>query len=263
MNKMNGNKILKEAKDDEADLVISYFMNKAKLFFILEHFKDIPADLTQSNNRIRGIVKAAKEGNIDVGVLEIDKKSRRYFEKQTFSDLFIMTGISCFEKYCKDWFVWGLKYSPNRLNFFGKKQILVLELIKSKDIKETLINKIVDDINFQNTEICNNMFKEVFNFEIFDPRDERYKFEKYLNHRHIISHNLGFIDNTYIKKMKQDKLRYGNLLVLKEDELLDFEDRLDNIIDRIKTNMTKIIYLEIEKNIKNDNNLNKNFANTA
>lgn len=107
----------------------------------------------------------------------------------------------------------------------------------------------MDDINFQNTEICNNKFKEVFGFEIFDT-DERYKFEKYVKHRHTISHNLGHIDNKYLEETKGDYLQHGNLILRNEGDLQDFEDQLNNIIDRIKTNMTKIIYLDLEKNIK-------------
>ncbi|CAG0979356.1 MAG: hypothetical protein OIN86_16805 [Candidatus Methanoperedens sp.] len=269
MNKMNGNKILKEAYEDIKSIVLSYYMNKVKLFFILKRFKDIQVDLTnmskatisadfvneKDNIDLRRAWKIDK--NDDIFTLKFDEKTGNYFEKQTFSDLYIMTGISCFEKYCKDWFILGLKYCPNRLNFFSKKQISVYELIKSKDIKENLINKIVDDINFQNTEICSNKFKDVFGFEIFETIDEKYKFEKYVNHRHIISHNLGYIDKSYIEKTKLDDLLSGQLILddllsgqlifLREDELQDFEGRLDNIIERIATNIGEIIHLELKK----------------
>ena len=174
------------------------------MLVILEHCKSISEEVRKSikgnplDNKVMAYVDKTSEDSLGLFVNEDDAS---LLKEQTFNELLIVAGISTFEKCCKDFFAWGLKYSPLRLNIFGDKSVLVSDIIRSKDPKQTIIEKIVDDINFQDAEICNNSFKKVFGVKVFKNREERYKFEKYLNHRHIISHNCGYIDIAYLKKM--------------------------------------------------------------
>lgn len=245
MNEIDETKILEDAKKDSRNIALSYHLDMIRLNTILEHCKSLSVDIT--NNKIFGIVEASQDGSLELVV-----ENMPLFEKQTFNELFIVTGISYFEKYCKDWFIWGLKYSPKRLNIFGNKQITFLEVTKSKDIKQTLINKIVDDINFQEALTCDNIFRKVFGFKIFDNREERYKFEKYLNHRHVISHNLGYIDDNFIERAGLDGKYAGGLLFIDDDELEDLKNLLFDVIAKIGRNIHSIICEELENDTKKE-----------
>lgn len=162
------------------------------------------------------------------------------FKKQTFSELLIVSGISLFEKCCRDWFMLGLKYTPHRMKPFNKK-INLIEIIESNDPKDTIIQKIIEEINFQNVRISSEKFKEVFGINIFENREEKYALEKYINHRHIISHNCGYIDFSYIKKTGRTEEHLDSIPFLTDNDLEDFTNLIYDIITRIAMKTTLLI----------------------
>lgn len=241
------NNIINHAKEDEEDLFLRCHLDFMKMGYILMHCKTFPiGDI--KDREIRGVVKPAPNG---LGEF-VTEQNEPLLVRQTFSELFIMAGISFFERYCKEWFAWGLKYSPTRLNVFGNKNINILEIINSEDIKQTLINKIIDDINFQDIEICNKKFKEVYGFKIFNNIKDIHKFKKYLNHRHIISHNCGYVDITYTKKLGISEKSVGNPVFIKDEQLEDLLNLLSENMYRVYENISAIIYNKLENDIKKD-----------
>ena len=200
------------------------------------------------DNEIVGVVIPAPN---DLGEFVIEKNEPLLI-RQTFSELIIMAGISFFEKSCKEWFAWGLKYSPTRLNIFGNKSIDISEILDSKDVKQTIINKIVDDINFQDIEICNKKFNDVYGFKMFSNIKDIHKFKKILNHRHIISHNCGCIDTIYTKKMGMSGKSVGSLILIKVEQLEEFLNLLMECLYRLYENIPPKIYNDLENDIKKD-----------
>lgn len=242
---MNMNSIINHAKEDEDDLFLRLHMDFKKLEYIRMHCRTFPVgDII--DREIIGVVIPAPN---DLGELVIEK-NEPLFERQTFSELLIMAGISFFERYCKEWFAWGLKYSPTRRNIFGNKSIDISEIINSKDVEETIINKIVDGINFQDMEICNKKFDVAYGFKVFDDKKDIHKFKKYLNHRHIISHNCGYIDIVYTKKLGTSDKTVGSPILRTDVQLEDFSNLLLKYMYRIHENISTTIYNEIKDDLK-------------
>lgn len=240
---MNKNNIIKDAENDDKELILLQYLDYIKLMTIFNHCKSLSVD--NSDGKITARVVEAPDGSCN---LVIDENKISIFEKQTFNELFIVTGISLFEKCCKEWFTWGLRYSPTRLNFFSNKEIKISEIINSEDIKQTIIKKIIDKINFQNISTCKENFKNVFGVEIFENREESYKFEKYLNHRHIISHNCGYVDIAFIKKMGLIEEYIGTYVGLDEEDLENFGNLLHKITMELSYNLTSVVYGDLERN---------------
>lgn len=237
--------VLEDAIKDSQEITLSFYVALLGLDSILEHCKSLSEHVNlETDSKIVGVV--SDKVNLD-GSVELVVENLPLFQKKIFNDIFIVNGVSIFEKYCKDLFILGLKYSSNRVKIFGNLQINVLDITNSNDIKQTLINKIVDDINFQNTINCEENFVKAFDFKIFDNRDQRYKFEKYLNHRHLISHNLGVVDHSYIKKMGLKKEFTGKTILIADDKLEEFRNLLEDIILKIDLNIFQIIHKELEK----------------
>lgn len=238
-------KIINHAKKEEQDLFLRCHMDLMKIGYVLMHCQTFPLGDVKSI-KIRGSVIPAPN---EMGTFIIEK-NEPLLVRQTFSELFIMAGISVFERYCKEWFAWGLKYSPTRLNSYSNESVKFYEILKSKDVKQALINIIIKDIKFQDIEECNKEFKKVFGFKIFNNIKDTHKFKKYLNHRHIISHNCGYIDIKYLQKEgKSDKL-IGNSIAIKDEQLEEFFQLILDIMYAIHENITAIIYKELEKDIK-------------
>lgn len=244
---MNGNNIIDDAKKDDKEIILLQLLNFIKLGIILEHCKSLLGDV--SNCQITALVEDTPDGSCD---LVVDKNKLPLFKKQTFNELLIVAGISAFEKCCKDWFAWGLKYSPSRLNILGNKNITVLDIMKSKDVKQTIIEKIVGNINFQNSEICNNNFEKVFGVKVFENNEEKDKFEKYLNHRHIISHNCGYVDIAFTKKMGLTEEYVGIVAGLDDEKLENFLNLLYKITMKIAINVPLVIYRDLGKDVKKE-----------
>ena len=244
---MNMNNIINHAKEDEEDLFLRLHLDVKKMHYILMQCRTFPLEDIK-DKEIIGVVISAPN---DLAEFVIEK-NEPLFIQQTFSELFIMAGISFFERYCKEWFAWGLKYSPTRLNFFGNKSIDILEITNSNDVKQTIINKIVDDINFQDIEICNKKFNDVYGFKMFSNIKDIHKFKKILNHRHIISHNCGCIDTIYTKKMGMSDKFVGSPILIKDEQLEEFLNLLMECIYRLYENIPPKIYNDLENDIKKD-----------
>ncbi len=110
----------------------------------------------------------------------------------------------------------------------------------------------IDYINFQDIEICNKKFKEVYGFKIFNNIKDIHKFKKYLNHRHIISHNCGYVDITYTNKLGISEKSVGTPVFIKDEQLEDLFNLLLENMYRVRENISTIVYNELENDIKKD-----------
>lgn len=244
---MNGDTVIDGAKNDAKNIIMLQHLNYIKLGAILKHCQSLPGDVV--NCKVGAYVEGNPDGSCDI---VLDENKIPLFEKQTFNELLVVSGVSVFEKCCKDWFAWGLKYSPVRLNSVGDRNITISEIIKSKDPKQTIMEKIINDINFQNAVICNSTFKKIFGVQVFESKEERYKFEKYLNHRHIVSHNCGYIDIHFTNKLGLTEEYVGTVAGLDDGELEDFLNLLYKITMGIAINVPLVIYRDLEKNTKKE-----------
>ncbi|EKF86789.1 hypothetical protein A994_00845 [Methanobacterium formicicum DSM 3637] len=238
---MNNESLIKNAKEDAKELCLFQFLHLIKLGFIFNHCMAFKVEMKESKYNLKAYIEEDQEG---VYELVIDEDSAPLFKKQTFNELYIISGVSIFEKCCKDWFKWGLKYNPKRIKFFNKK-IEIREIIESNDPNEIFIKKITDNINFQNVQISSEYFKNVFGLNIFESREEKYSMQKYIDHRHIISHNCGFADFNYVKKTGITEEHIGNVMALTDKDLEEFNNLIYNFITKIILNFPPIIYDKI------------------
>jgi len=162
-------------------------------------------------------------------------------------ELIIVAGVSLFEMTCKDWFAWGLKYNSEKIKLFSNKSLTILELLESENPIDTAFEKIVDDIKFIDLEECNKKFKDAFEIEIFSNRQHRYDFQKFIEHRHIISHNCGIADSNFIEKTGRNKTDVGTTPFLRKEDLQYFLSLLYEIRERMVTLMITKITDEIKK----------------
>ncbi|WP_414470108.1 hypothetical protein [Methanobacterium sp. ACI-7] len=236
MNNENLNKTKKEAKE----ISLTQYFDFLKLEAIFKHCTSFE-DTTQSR-KFDVFLEENEDGSYNIVP---EEAMIPLFEKHTFSETLIVTGISIFEKCCKEWFKWGLKYNPDRLNFFNKK-VSINEIMGKDNPEEIIINKTIEDINFKNVQICNEKFKMILGIKIFENRENKYVIERYINHRHVISHNYGTIDFNYVKRTRGTHEDVGKSLILKNSELEEFRNLIYDLITNIASKMIPIVF----KNIK-------------
>lgn len=234
---MTNDNLINTAKEEAKYLTLLQYLNFTKLKVILDHCLSVQGEIKSG----QAFLEENTDGSYD---LVLSKDMEPSFKKQTFSELLIVSGISLFEKCCRDWFKWGLKYNPKRIKPFNKK-IDLIEIIESNNPKDAIIQKIIDEINFQNVQISNEKFKKVFGITIFENREERYALEKYINHRHIISHNCGYIDFSYIKKTGRTEEHLDKIPSLTDNDLENFTNLIYDIITRIAIKTTLLICKDI------------------
>ncbi len=97
---------------------------------------------------------------------------------------------------------------------------------------ESKISKI--GINFQRLEKAENLCREDLKlnlFELININDKRFIQEQFLK-RHVLTHNLGLIDEKYLKKVNVFE-RQGSEIELKKEDIFRFLDLTRNILTNI------------------------------
>lgn len=236
----------KEAFEEAKRLTALHSFDFYKLKLLYEEAKSI--DVDNSNLIIDLNCKITN----NLMSTAINDKNIPMVKKQALFQLLVVAGISFFERFCKDWFRWGLMYHPNRIKIYTNKKtsefdINILEILESENPKKTIINKISKKVDFLKTEKSSNEFKNIFKIELFQDRQERYDLEKYIEDRHVIVHNSGFIDEKYIKKRNLSETDVGNILAKKDKDIEKFLQLLEKILNRLTYDLPKMVYKNIEK----------------
>lgn len=97
---------------------------------------------------------------------------------------------------------------------------------------ESKISKI--GINFQRLENAENLCREDLKlnlFEFIDINDKKFIQEQFLK-RHVLTHNLGLIDEKYLKKVNAYE-RQGSEIELKKEDIFRFLDIIRNILTNV------------------------------
>jgi hypothetical protein len=226
----------------------NYYFFQAINFLKLTNLFDIITKMPGPEKPDKPVVDVAHvKFNPDGTILfTIDPNFAPLQNRQALAELLIISGVSLFEKSCRDYFTWALKYYPEKMHLFGKKEMSLMEVIKSKDPKELALKRIVEDIKFIDTEECQRKFKDVFNVNVFETDVERYAFKFFIDLRHMITHNCGKIDEKFAREANKQQ-DIGKVYFITNAELKKFLDLLLKIREQTIPQIIDSVNAKFEK----------------
>lgn len=236
-------KIFKEA-EKESDYLISLHLYE---YYKLLMFKDQSNLIEEVEDNFK-IDTFLKKNDKNQYILEIPDDKLDLYHKQAFNQSIIFMGVALFEKYCRDWFAWGLRYSPNRIREYGNNRIEIYKLLDSDKPKNVISMEMAKKIQCQKADNCRKQFDKIFNFDLFGSDEIMKEFNHFIIDRHAISHNCGFIDHKYIQEKNLPDNTYGNLILLSDSTIDKFLGYIQVFMDRFITDFREIIFEEIKKN---------------
>ena len=129
--------IFSKADEEKGKIISHYSIDIYKLRFLLEISKSIEHDESKDGEGF--FIKS--EFHEDKITTLCPEKAIPLIRKQSLNHLIIVAGISLFEKACRDWFRWGLIYSPVRIKIYSNKWIkdTFIPLVKKLDCEKVIV----------------------------------------------------------------------------------------------------------------------------
>ncbi|MDD5474083.1 MAG: hypothetical protein PHU34_08030 [Candidatus Methanoperedens sp.] len=162
-----------------------------------------------------------------------------------YTEQALVSAVSASEVYFKDILAYTIQNDNRLLNRYLDKEIKVKRILDAGlNLSDNIGILIVESMNFQSLDNVRDEYKRVLSFEPF-TKEELKKLKEIFAIRHLIVHKSGIVDHMFISTTG---LNYpvGKRLVFRRDEILQMIEFIDNIVNKIDSQLNPKPALEGE-----------------